>query len=155
MRILREPLVHFLVLGAGLIGLLAPWSNRSPAQQGQIEHDPDAPAPVPADGARNPQGMVWIPGGEFIMGTDEPESYVPERPAHRVKVDGFWMDETELTNQQFREFVEASGSATTVEKAQTLQEIMAQVSRGTPEPPARPAWRRGTFRKAAFRMILV
>ncbi len=36
------------------------------------------------------------------MGTDDPESYPYERPAHRVKVDGFWMDATEVTNAQFR-----------------------------------------------------
>lgn len=40
--------------------------------------------------------MVWIPGGEFTMGADDPESYEFERPAHRVKVDEFWMDITEL-----------------------------------------------------------
>jgi formylglycine-generating enzyme required for sulfatase activity len=35
-----------------------------------------------------PTGMVWIPGGEYAMGTDEKEAYPAERPAHRVKVDG-------------------------------------------------------------------
>jgi len=38
----------------------------------------------------HPSGMVWIPGGEFTMGTDEAESYHVERPAHRVQVSGFW-----------------------------------------------------------------
>src|SRR4051812_29073188 len=37
-------------------------------------------------------GMVWIPGGEFTMGTDAPDVYPQERPAHRVKISGFWMD---------------------------------------------------------------
>src|SRR5690349_17336965 len=40
-----------------------------------------------------PPGMVWVPAGEFVMGTDDPHSMPNERPAHRVKVDGFWMDE--------------------------------------------------------------
>ena len=39
-----------------------------------------------------PAGMVWIPGGEFVMGTDDPEANPAERPAHRVRVGGFWID---------------------------------------------------------------
>ena len=52
-------------------------------------------------------GMVEIPGGEFLMGSDR--HYPEERPAHRVKVDGFWMDQTPVTNAEFRAFVEATG----------------------------------------------
>src|SRR5438105_4648432 len=63
-----------------------------------------------------PPGMRWIPGGEFTMGTDSAPGHPDERPAHRVRVDGFWMDETEVTNAQFRHFVEASGYVTTAEK---------------------------------------
>ena len=53
----------------------------------------------------NPSGMVWIPGGEFVLGTDDKESMPNERPAHRVHVDGFWMDATEVTNSEFAKFV--------------------------------------------------
>jgi formylglycine-generating enzyme len=60
-------------------------------------------------------GMVHIPGGEFTMGDDH--HYPEERPAHRVRVDGFWMDETPVTNRQFREFVEATGHVTFAEIA--------------------------------------
>ena len=60
--------------------------------------------------------MVWIPGGEFTMGTDADLGWPDEKPAHRVRVDGFWMDETEVTNAQFRAFVEATGYVTTAEK---------------------------------------
>ena len=35
-------------------------------------------------------GMTWIPGGEFVMGSND--FYPEERPVHRVRVDGFWMD---------------------------------------------------------------
>jgi formylglycine-generating enzyme required for sulfatase activity len=45
-----------------------------------------------------PPGMVWIPGGEFAMGTDADPGRPDEKPAHRVRVDGFWMDETHVTN---------------------------------------------------------
>ncbi len=82
----------------------------------------------------SPSGMVWIPGGEFTMGTDDPESYEYERPAHRVKVDGFWMDETEVTNAQFHQFVEATGYITTAEKKPEWEELKKQLPPGTPKP---------------------
>ncbi len=70
--------------------------------------DPNAP-PGPT-----PEGMVWIPGGSFTMGYDAS----PDRdaPTHTVEVDGFWMDATEVTNAQFRQFVEATGYVTTAER---------------------------------------
>jgi formylglycine-generating enzyme required for sulfatase activity len=82
-----------------------------------------------------PPGMVWIPGGEFTMGTDSTLGWPDEKPAHRVRVDGFWMDETEVTNAQFQEFVEATGYVTTAEQPPSLDEIMRQMPPGTPPPP--------------------
>src|SRR6266404_6282980 len=70
-----------------------------------------------------PPGMVWIPGGEFTMGSDGSDAQMPEHPAHRVRVDGFWMDETDVTNAQFRHFVEATGYVTTAEKVPTVEDI--------------------------------
>lgn len=84
----------------------------------------------------SPQGMVWIPGGEFDMGSNHIEAKNDEKPPHRVKLDGFWLDTTLVTNRQFKEFVDATGYITTAEKAPTLEEIMNQVPPGTPEPPA-------------------
>jgi sulfatase modifying factor 1 len=81
-----------------------------------------------------PVGMVWIAGGEFTMGTDERESYAPERPAHRVKVDGFWMDKTEVTNEEFAKFVKATGYVTIAEKKTDWEELKKQVPPGTPKP---------------------
>ena len=82
----------------------------------------------------NPVGMVWIPGGEFTMGSDNSDSKKDEKPPHKVKVDGFWLDTTLVTNRQFKEFVDATGYVTTAEKAPTLEEIMSQVPPGTPKP---------------------
>lgn len=62
-----------------------------------------------------PQGMVWIPGGEFRMGSDEP-MFGDARPIVPVRVDGFWMDESEVTNAQFAEFVAATGYITIAER---------------------------------------
>jgi formylglycine-generating enzyme len=78
-----------------------------------------APAPGSA-----PAGMVWIPGGEFSMGTKDPRS-LPDggqeamedaRPIHRVYVDGFWMDQKDVTNAQFERFVKATGYVTVAER---------------------------------------
>ena len=57
--------------------------------------------------------MVWIPGGEFGMGSDR--HYPEERPVHRVSVDGFWIDRTPVTNDEFARFVEATGYVTFAE----------------------------------------
>src|SRR5450759_4145258 len=60
-------------------------------------------------------GMLLVPGGTFRMGSDK--HYPEEAPAHRVTVDGFWMDRTPVTNGQFLEFVEATGYVTFAEIA--------------------------------------
>ena len=80
------------------------------------------------------EGMVWIPGGEFTMGSDNKEAKSDEKPIHRVKISGFWMDVTDVTNRQFKQFMDATGYVSTAEKAPTLEEIMAQVPPGTPPP---------------------
>lgn len=58
-------------------------------------------------------GMVWIPGGTFRMGSDR--HYPEEAPSHRVTVDGFWIDKTPVTNRQFKQFVKATGHVTVAE----------------------------------------
>ena len=78
--------------------------------------------------------MVWVPGGDFTMGTDEKESYAPERPAHHVRVDGFWMDVTEVTNADFAKFVEATGYVTIAERKPDWEELKKQLPPGTERP---------------------
>jgi formylglycine-generating enzyme required for sulfatase activity len=72
-----------------------------------------------------PEGMVWIPGGEFSMGAQDPpdandavgmQATTDSRPIHRVYVDGFWMDTTEVTNEQFAAFVKATAYVTVAER---------------------------------------
>jgi len=58
--------------------------------------------------------MIWIPGGTFRMGSDH--HYAEEAPAHRVAVDGFWIDRTPVTNRDFRKFVRDTGYITFAEK---------------------------------------
>jgi sulfatase modifying factor 1 len=79
------------------------------------------PAPGPA-----PEGMVWIPGGEFSMGSEDPVACACEggghdpmmdaRPIHRAYVDGFFIDATEVTNTQFAKFAEATSYVTVAER---------------------------------------
>jgi formylglycine-generating enzyme required for sulfatase activity len=97
-----------------------------------------SPSPPPSNGkprGETLEGMVWIPGGQFEMGTDAEVGWPDEKPAHPARVDGFWIDATEVTNDQFRKFVDATGYVTTAEKKPSLEEIMAQVPPGTPPPP--------------------
>jgi formylglycine-generating enzyme len=78
-----------------------------------------SPAP-----ATSPRGMAWIPGGEFSMGAMDPPAInevgmhaaTDARPIHRVYVDGFWMDKTDVTNEEFAAFVRATGYVTVAER---------------------------------------
>lgn len=82
-----------------------------------------------------PSGMRWIPGGTFLMGSDNPK-FPDESPAHNVTLDGFWMDETEVTNRQFDEFVQATGYVTVAEKAPDRNEIASQAGIDPADIPA-------------------
>jgi formylglycine-generating enzyme required for sulfatase activity len=80
------------------------------------------------------EGMVWIKAGEFVMGSSNQEGREDEYPQHNVRVDGFWMDQTEVTNAQFQKFVEATGYITTAEKAPDWEDLKKQLPEGTPKP---------------------
>jgi len=60
------------------------------------------------------KGMAWIPGGTFMMGSNR--HYPEEAPAHRVTVDGFWIDMQPVTNATFSRFIEATGYVTLAER---------------------------------------
>jgi len=94
-------------------------------------------APAEDAGSTRPRtaGMVWIPAGEFTMGTDEPSAPANEQPAHQVWVDGFYMDATPITNDEFRKFVEQTGYVTVAERPIDWEELKKQVPPGTPKPP--------------------
>jgi formylglycine-generating enzyme required for sulfatase activity len=99
---------------------------------------PAAPVPEAADGSArhaHPAGMVWVPGGEFSMGSTDPLARKDESPVHRVRVDGFWMDVTEVSNAQFQKFVDATEYVTVAERPLDWDEMKKQVPPGTPKPP--------------------
>ncbi|MEX1229260.1 MAG: formylglycine-generating enzyme family protein [Planctomycetaceae bacterium] len=136
-----RPCLQWLALTLGLVaslGFLAYAVNResevattllvpaaeSPEPSKTLSSPSAAPALIvepPADGSP-PAGMVWIPGGEFDMGNDNGQA--DEAPVHRVALDGFWMDETEVTNAHFAEFVKATGYVTIAESAPKPEDLV-------------------------------
>ena len=139
----RRSLLVLTVLAA--IGIAVGWttygrnassidSSELPAGSSQTISQPTfeptvantAPAPGPA-----PDGMVWIPGGEFSMGANDPpdmhevgmQATEDARPIHRVHVDGFFMDRTVVTNAQFAAFVKATGYVTLAERVPSAKDF--------------------------------
>ena len=85
----------------GALTLTLTWSDGATALTYTVEApEPDAPDIPPP-----PAGMVLIPAGEFEMGSNDAEARNDEQPVRRVYVDAFYMDETEVTNVQFKEFL--------------------------------------------------
>lgn len=125
-----------MAIGIGLAALVW-WLSRLATDQ-QASAPPRRSGPFAATRSASPRpvgaipdGMVWVPGGEFSMGCLDPRT-VPHggpdpmadaRPVHRVRVDGFWMDATEVTNAQFAAFVAATGYVTVAERAPTAEEF--------------------------------
>ena len=81
------------------------------------------PNTTPAPGS-TPVGMAWIPGGEFSMGAQNApdmnevgmQATTDSRPIHRVYVDSFWMDKTDVTNEEFAKFAKATHYKTLAER---------------------------------------
>ena len=129
----KLPRRRALVAGGGALGLMgalgawgwSAWSEQPPAK----------PTVVIGEGIVTPEGMAWVPPGAFLMGSDSKLAQPNERPVHSVKVPGFWMDLTHVTNDQFAEFVGQTGYVTTAEKKPDWDTIRVQLPPGTPRPP--------------------
>src|SRR3954454_5666563 len=128
----------FGVIGATMILMLLAWAVYSShdGKRGQVvagtapaaamsrtAFQPTVPNRADSPG-KSPQGMTWIPGGEFSMGANDPpdmddvgmKATTDGRPIHRVYVDGFFMDKTDVTNAEFAKFVKATGYVTVAER---------------------------------------
>ncbi len=81
-----------------------------------------------------PEGMIWIPGGKFTMGSHDDSSRRNEGPPHTVKVDGFWIDQSPVTNQEFEKFVRATGYVTTAERKPVWEELKKQLPADAVKP---------------------
>jgi formylglycine-generating enzyme required for sulfatase activity len=108
--------------------------SRFPVQQANQMVDIEKNTDIQTADEDSPAGMVWIPAGTFQMGADNKEARQDEFPKHKVSVDGFWMDEHEVTNTQFAEFVKVTGYITTAERKPEWEEIKKQLPPGTPKP---------------------
>jgi sulfatase modifying factor 1 len=86
------------------------------------------------DGKNGPRRMVYIPGREFMMGSDSHMAKANEKPAHKVKVDGFWIDQTDVTNAQFATFVAATHYLTTAERKPDWETLRVQLAPTTTKP---------------------
>lgn len=83
---------------------------------------------------RSHEGMIKIPGGSFLMGASDEKGAMDEYPQHKVVVNSFWMDATEVTNAQFEKFVKATNYITTAERELNWEEIKKQLPAGTKKP---------------------
>lgn len=114
----------FLVAAVALIAALTVSAGRNSAKaptQPTVPVGQDARLDPPESDDPRLKNMVWIPSGSFTMGA---LATVPDEfPPHTVELDGFWMDVTEVTNQQFAEFVKATGYITTAERPPELRSI--------------------------------
>lgn len=113
-----------IALAAGVAWQFKSADTQEVVASGKLQCDlpaPDAKAPHP--------GMVWVPPGRFDMGDSV---YAEEKPVRNVQVKGFWMDRTEVTNQEFASFVKATGYVTVAERPvdpklhASLPEVMRQ-----------------------------
>src|SRR5580765_7314456 len=107
-----------------------------PSLLSQNERAAQSPGPPPFP------GMVWIPGGTFLMGSDH--HYPEEAPAHSVAVDGFWMDQHTVTNKEFARFVQTTRYVTVAERRPdpadypgAKEELLVPASTVFVQPPQR------------------
>ncbi len=89
------------------------------------------------DHPKAPDGMVWVPKKEFLQGAKngDPMAMRREKPAHLVEVDGFFIDKTEVTNKEFKAFVDATDYVTLAERPIQWEELKEQLPPNTPKPP--------------------
>ncbi|MCI0663160.1 MAG: bifunctional serine/threonine-protein kinase/formylglycine-generating enzyme family protein [Acidobacteria bacterium] len=113
---LRKPQVQmFAAIGVSLLVVvvaLALWLTSSPSTTESVSTGAGTASsgeqPSPGSEINAPKGMVYIPGGVLKMGRDE-GGEENERPAHIVRINAFYLDRSEVTNEEYRQFIEATG----------------------------------------------
>ncbi len=85
---------------------------------------------------KTPEDMVWVSGIHYTMGAQQGDKQAlsREKPAHPVAVDGFFIDQAEVTNAKFSKFVEATGYVTVAEQPIAWEDMKEQLPPGTPKP---------------------
>jgi serine/threonine-protein kinase len=126
----------FLALAAAGTGLWYWWQSRlQPQMESKPPSESGAKTPTP------PSGMIYIPGGTFMMGrdnADDPE----ETPAHSVAITAFYIDKTPVTNAQYAEFVKATGHPIPPDWSAGSYRAFVKAT-GHPVPPD---WSAGSYR---------
>lgn len=102
----------------GIGGLISETDSNNINKKGKVSHE----------------GMVLIKAQTFLMGANDNEGRVDEYPQHKVQLADFWIDATEVTNAQFKKFVDATGYITTAEQKPDWELIKLQLPPGTPKP---------------------
>lgn len=102
-----------------------------------LEKTPEVPIIVdqPTD-IKAPEGMVWVPGGTFEQGAVSHDEMAMghEKPAIPVTVNGFFMDVHEVTNADFKKFIDETAYVTVAEREIDWEEMKKQLPAGTPKP---------------------
>ena len=129
-------LIAFSIAGLALLSRPHAHVQELLQRQSGVVFGPTIPNSAPPPGEAS-QGMVWIPGGEFSMGAqDAPDmnhvgmmATMDSRPVHRVYVDGFFMDKTDVTNSAFEKFVKATGYVTVAERKPRAEDFPGRAAR--------------------------
>ncbi|MEO6001960.1 MAG: formylglycine-generating enzyme family protein [Opitutus sp.] len=116
---IRERVVGVALISFGAVGFQ--FTDAAPVEAVEARAVAAESTADPSTDA--PPGMAWVPGGEFLMGTTDPtqeicggnETMEDARPIHRVTVNGFWMDVTEVTNEAYARFVAETRYVTVAE----------------------------------------
>ena len=128
--------IQLLLTALGVFALVAgacvqrDGNSKPPVSSMSTSFEPTIVSNAVAPGSV-PEGMVWIPGGEFSMGANDPpdmdevgmKATEDARPIHRVYVDGFFMDQTDVTNAQFEAFVKATNYITVAERTPRAEDF--------------------------------
>ena len=129
--------IHFLLLLATLTFSCKnkqeahPQNLNTSTENQSIDYTEQSIPPIEA-----PEDMVWIPGGVFVQGAvpQDQMAMMHEKPAHKVYVDGFFMDMHEVTNDQYAKFVEETDYITVAEREIDWAEMKKQLPEGTQKP---------------------
>lgn len=132
-----RPYIYLLAFGITFLTFIS-CKNEKPKVEKVNTVKPEVKKSIKLTNAdvETPEGMVWIPAGSFMQGAvpQDKTAMQHEKPQHPVSVDGFFMDITEVTNAQFKNFVEQTNYITTAERAIDWEEMKKQVPEGTPKP---------------------
>lgn len=121
---------HSIVFTGSLLLLLISFSCKNNSK------NESSRTPVNTISTPPPKGMVWVPSKTFIQGAKDGDPFAMprEKPGHLVQVDGFFIDVTEVTNAQFRTFVDSTSYKTVAERAIDWDLMKTQLPPNTAKP---------------------